>query len=142
MYSLRSNKSNVPILILEIDIKAAYRRYTKHSDLSCTSITNLDNYVIVILRELFGRAICPFSFTDIVSESVTYLENDLLAHIDWDEQLLYLLHAHSLDLPLIFNKSVSFRPTLLVDVVVPPSLFGRIDNFIDNIITVGYSDKN
>ena len=106
------------------------------------SITGLDDCAIIILREPFGRAICPFSFTDIVSEPVTNLGNDFSAYVEYDRKLLYSSHVHSLDPPITFNKSVSFRSALLADIVIPPSLYGRIDDFVDDIITIGYLDNN
>ena len=106
------------------------------------SITNLDDYVIIILREPFGRAICPFSFIDIVSEPVIDLGYNLLAYADWYIKTLYSPYINSFNLSIVLAESVSIGPVLLVDIVVSLSSCSRIDNFIDNIIVVEYLDNN
>ena len=105
------------------------------------SITSIDDFAVMILREPFGGAVCPFSFTDIVSEPATDLGNDLLAS-DWDNSKICSPHIEKLDPPALLDPSIPFGKALSVDAVVPPSSHGKMDDFIDDIITAGCADSN
>ena len=141
IHALRMLRPDIAIVISKVDIKAAHRRCTQRSDLACMSITSIDDFAVMILREPFGGAVCPFSFRDIVSEPATDLGNDLLAS-DWDETKFYSPYVEKLDPPTLLDTSVPFGQALPADVVVPPSLHGKMDDFIDDIITAEYADSN
>ena len=55
------------------------------------SIATLDNYTIIILCETFGGTFCPYRFTDVISEPITNLDNDLLSYIDWNKNNVFYL---------------------------------------------------
>lgn len=134
-------RPDVTIIISKVDIKAAYHRCTQRRDLASMSITSIDDFAVMILREPFGGAVCPFSFTDIVSEPTTDLGNDLL-NSDWNDLVLYSPHIHTLDPPVLHDSTVPYGKALPANVVVPPSINGKMDDFIDDIITAGYADSN
>ena len=82
-------------------------------------MTTLDDYAVMILRETFGGAFCPYRFTDTISEPATDLGNDLLSCKDWNENEVFSPHVESLEPPLLFDHSVSFVPARTPDAVVP-----------------------
>ena len=127
----------VPILINKIDAKSAYRRCDLRGVLAVMSITTLDDYAILILRQTFGGAFGPFDFTDIASEPITHLGNDMLSRDDWDKEELCSPHIESITPPLVQDTSLHFGIAREADVVVPAEKYGKLDDFIDDIISVG-----
>ena len=140
-HALRSDQPRRSILIGKIDVKSACRRCTLRALLAAMSITTLDDYAILILRQTFGGAFGPFDFTDIVSEPATDLANDLLSCEDWKEDEIFSLHVELIPPPELLSKDMPFGKARTADVVVPVSKYGKADDFIDDIISVGYFSK-
>ena len=101
IHTLRLFRPTLEIFMSKIDIKAACRRCTQRGDMANMSMTTLDFYAVVILREKFGGAFYPYRFTDTISEPATNLGNDLLSCKDWNENEVFSPHVESLEPPLL-----------------------------------------
>ena len=64
--------------------------------------------------------------------------NDLLSCENWDETELHSPHVSSIPPPIAQDDSVPFGRARQADVVVPVEKHGKLDDFIDDIISVGY----
>ena len=106
-------------------------------NLTVQSITLLYGFALLIHCLSFGDAYCP-SLWCVVSKIITDLGNDLLTYSEWDETKLFSLYISKLKAPTLFPDNIPLAQVLPADVEVPPCEFGSIDDFIDDIVTIGY----
>ena len=95
----------------------------------------------MILQLAFGGANGPFDYLDIITEPVNDLANDLL-NSDWDETKFSSPRIDTLTEPIILPKALSFGATLSLDVEVPFLLRGNMDDFLDDVVTVGFMSEH
>eukprot|EP00957_Ditylum_brightwellii_P113442 8649519-Ditylum_brightwellii.AAC.1 len=72
------------------------------------------------------------------------LANDLLRCKDWDPEELNPPHAEKLSIlpPSLLDENIPLTQAKDPDVIVPPDLEGKVDDFIDDSIGVGLYDKS
>ena len=137
IHALRMADSSRPILIGKIDVKSAHRRCTLRGLITAMCITIIDGIALLILRQTFGGAFGPYDFTDIISEPATDLGNDLITCKDWDEKEICSPHVKSIPPPKLLDSLIPFGQARPADVVVPINEFGKLDDFIDDVMSVG-----
>ena len=140
VHVLRLAKPSKSIIISKIDVKSAYRRGTMSGDLAARSITIVCGFALLIRCLPFGGPHCP-NLWCVASKAMTDLGNDLLSCPDWDESAIFSPHVSKLKPPKFLPNNIPFGKALPPDVCVPPVPFGRIDDFIDDLVTVGYASE-
>ena len=135
IHSLHSAQPTVPILISKCDIKLAYRCGTMRGCLAAQSITFLCGFTLLLRCLPFGGTYYP-SLWCVVSEFITDLANDILSCSNWDENKLFSPHVLKLKEHTLLPDSIPFSPALPADIVVPPDVWGKVDDFIDGLVLV------
>jgi hypothetical protein len=125
----------VKILGGKSDFKAAYRRISLHGNTATKCSIMYRDLGLPSLRLTFGESPCPNKFC-VVSELCTDLANDILHCPDWDPNEIYSPHSHSLSEPVELDDSIPFGQAKELDVDVLVDDWGRIDDFIDDGITI------
>ena len=98
--------------------------------------------VAFLLRCLpFAGSYCRFSWCA-VSKTITDLGKDLLACVDWDFSTLFSPHVDELLETKLLSDGMPFGPALPPDALVPLYPCSKIDDLIDGLGTVRYSDFN
>ena len=67
---------------------------------------------------------------------ITDLENNPLKLPDWDEKKLFSPHVSKLKLPTSLSDDALFAKALKANVAVSTCSHGRIDNCINDIVTI------
>jgi hypothetical protein len=123
------------ILIAKMDFKGAYRRVTLHGDTAARCIITLGGVALLSLRLTFGGSPCPNEFC-VISELKTDLANDILHSLDWDPLTLHSPHTISLPMEIDLPDQPPFAPGKVLDVDIPLDVFGKVEIYIDDGITV------
>ena len=135
--SLRIHEPSRSILISKINFKSAYRRRTISGSCAVQSITLFCGFALLIHYLLFDGAYC-LSLWCVVSEIITDLGNNLLTYSKWNKTKLFSSHVSKLKAPTLLSANIPLVQALLTDIKVHPCEFGSINDFIDDIITIGY----
>ena len=135
IHSLRAKYPNIAILIGKFDIKAAYRRLHLWGHSAAASSTVVNNIGYISLRLTFGGSPCPPLWCE-VSELATDLANDLLECEDWDYNKVHSIHQKKIPKTSVLKEDIPFGQAKQADVAVPPQKCGKIDSYVDDLITV------
>ena len=137
IHALRWADPSQPILISKADFKSAYRRGTMRGGLAAMCTTMLCGFALILRCLPFGGSHCP-NLWCIVSETITDLANDILSCPEWDENDLCSPHLSKLNEPERLDSSAPFGQARAADVVVHPNHHGKVDGFIDDLMTMGW----
>ena len=123
------------ILLIKIDLDAAYRRLHVTAAMAVLTITIIKKIAYILLRLPFGVANGPNDYS-LVSEPIFDITNDILRDPTYDPSQLHSPIQHRLqDKELSHHQSTPFGKArkLFVDV---PFHYAAADGYIDDIITV------
>ena len=135
IHSLMLHYPHHHIIIGKYEFLGAYRCLTMWGHSTATSCTTIDDLAFLSLRLTFGCSPCPFLWCP-VTEAITEITNDILSCKDWDQ---FEVHSPLTDKsPQVkyLPDSVPFVKSLPPDVNVPPIKHGKVDGYIEDLISV------
>ena len=134
IHMLRFTHPDVAILIMKLDLDAAYRRLHVLIKMAALSITIIQRIAYILLRLPFGVANGPGDYSTI-SETIFDMTNDILRDDTWDHKTLHSPLQAELDKPKRENTNIPFGKARRLFVPVPyhPA---SADGYIDDIISV------
>ena len=71
-----------------------------------------------------------------MSEIITDLANNILASADWDPSRTHIPHRAQIPKPDILAENILFAKALPADVAVTPLKHGKVNCYIDELISV------
>ena len=135
IHAMRISHPLICILLIKIDLDAAYRRLHVTAKMALLTITIIKKIAYILLRLPFGVANGPNDYS-LISEPLFDLTNEILRDPSYDPSLLHSPIQEQLqDKDISYTSSTPFgtaRP-LFVNV---PFHFATADGYIDDIITV------
>ena len=137
---MRFTCPEITILIVKLDIDAAYRRLHVLAAMAVKTITMMKDIAYILLRLPFGVANGLNDFF-LVSEPIMDLTNELLHDRLWDPRTLRAPIQHHLKHPkrMIHSSPPAPARPLFIDVPFYPAI---TDGYIDDIITVMLDDDD
>ena len=103
--------------------------------------TKIDDYVLLILRMDFGCSKVLYDWPSIVNQPVMDLGNDLLNGLESDADELNSNHIDKIRKLVLLPESAPHCEAKSLDVNVTLSRRGKIDDFINFIMTQGCYKK-
>ena len=110
-------------------------------DVIAKSITIVCGFTLLFHYLPFGSSHCP-NLWCMVSELITALGNELFSGLDWNGRDLFSPHVSKLKGTKLLPDDHPFGLLLTPDVLIPPVPCGRIDDFIDDLVTSGFASDN
>jgi hypothetical protein len=134
---IRIRHPNKSIFIQKVDWKSAYRRAHYNWKTAIQSITQAVSTPIayIALRLTFGGKSCPNDWS-VISESTTDLSNDILRCQDWDPREFHSPLQKHVPPTIRLPSSIPFAPGLPLVVEIPPDDQGKVDCYLDDLISV------
>lgn len=132
---MRLNQPLIRILVLKIDLDAAYRRIPVTAKMAMLTITIIKKIMYILLRLPFGVANGPNNYS-LMSEPIFDLTNDVLRDPTFDPATLHSPLQSQFELPAApYDESTPFEPArpLFMDL---PLFWAMADGYIDDIITI------
>ena len=133
--SLRTHNPGVRILISKYDYSDAYRRLAHSWAAAMQTIAVVGQTAYMALRLTFGGCPNPPSFC-LFSELVTDLANELGNCRAWNPAVVFSPSQPRAPDPVRLPMSVPVEPARPMSVLGPASDSGRVDGFIDDLISV------
>jgi hypothetical protein len=133
--SLRWFYPNRAILIAKYDYSDAYRRIAHSASAVAQTISTLGPLAYVYLRLTFGGSPNPPTWCNF-SEIVTDLANEIAQCDEWVPETLQNPDQATTPEPIRDDPDIPFLPARMMAVEVPPTIAGRVDGFIDDLINV------
>lgn len=135
IHIMRLNQPFIRILMLKLDLDAAYRRLHVTARMALLTITVIQKIAYILLRLPFGVANGPNDYS-LISEPIFDLTNDVLRDPTFDPTDLHSPLQSEFEAPAsTYDDSTPFEPArpLFVDV---PFFWAMADGYIDDIITI------
>ena len=132
---MRIRHPKLRILLLKIDLDAAYRRLHVKAAMALLTITIINEIAYILLRLPFGVANGPNDYS-IISEPIFDLTNDILGDDTFDPNTIHSpiqSKLEKLDETLKRGDPFGEARPLIVDV---PFHYAAADGYIDDIITM------
>jgi hypothetical protein len=133
--SLRAAYPRKAILIAKYDYSDAYRRIAHSASAAAQTISTLGAFAYVYLRLTFGGSPNPPTWCNF-SEIVTDLANEIMQCDEWDPSTLYNPDQSETPMPVREKDNEHYAPARQMAVSIPPTIEGRVDGFIDDLINV------
>ena len=141
---LRARHPQTRILINKADLDSAYRREHVNEQAAAKSLTwymyQELKFLILCLRLTFGNSPGPSRFSTF-SEPLTDLGNAILKCKDWDPTTLSSPLQDSFPPINILPDEIPFAQAKTLAVILPVEDQGKIDAFLDDLITVGLDSE-
>jgi hypothetical protein len=132
--ALRLSHPNCRILIAKYDFSDAYRRINHSAQAAVQSIIVLAAIAFLALRLSFGGSPNPPTWCSF-SEMITDLSNEIPL-CEWDPTTLRSPGQPVTPVPKVLDDSIPFAPGRTLAVVIPTTVTGRTDSFIDDLVRV------
>jgi hypothetical protein len=141
IHTMRVRHPALRILLIKIDLDAAYRRLHVKAAMALLTITIIEKLAYVLLRLPFGVANGPNDYS-LVSEPLFDLTNDIMQDETFRPETLHSPIRSELEKPEAVTENTSpfgeARP-LIVDV---PFAYAATDGYIDDMITMVLDKDN
>jgi hypothetical protein len=126
---------NKAIFISKYDNSNAYRRIAHSATAVAQTISTLGPLAYIYLRLTFGASPNPPTWCNF-SEILTDLANKIGQCKRWDPSTLHNPDQAQTPMPVRLEAEIPFAPARSMAVSVPPTIEGRVDGFIDDLINV------
>ena len=133
--ALRYLHPSTPILIQKIDWKSAYRRVHLNWETAIQCCSVYKDTALIPLRAVFGGSPCPSEWS-IISETTTDIANMLLAHPQWDPDILFSPNQSMISPAVYLPHNEKFASAMDMMVDIPTNTSAKSDVYIDDLITV------
>ena len=140
-HALRLREPRKRIVANKIDLKSACRRAHVSGSIAAMATTIVGALALISLRLPFGGTCCVCCWC-VISEFICDVANALLRCTCWCPDSINFPLKNMIPDPSLLPDEDEHSQALIPDVLVDPDSRGKAFCYIDDLITVGYYDKN